>query len=100
VGIVDNNDVSSESRHVSDYITFRSHGRSFRLSRADVVRSLKGVDPEPVRTHGVDIGGSLYPIKQVFSIATGLDRLDFTSEVARRHLDHLGFSPVRIEGPL
>jgi len=31
----------------------------------------------------------------VFELATGLDRLDFTSATARRHLARLGFTLAR-----
>ena len=80
-----------------DSIAFTVRGRPLRLTQADVVGVMRGVEPEPIRAHGVDVAGQAYPVKQVFAAATGLDRLDFTSEVARRHLDHLGFELVRSE---
>jgi hypothetical protein len=76
-------------------IAFIVKGRPFRLSHADVVAAMKGVEPEPIRAHSVLVSGSAYPVKQVLAAATGLDRLDFTSEVARRHLEHLGFALTR-----
>lgn len=78
-------------------IAFTVNGRPFRLSHAEVMAVMRGVGPEPIRTHGVVVGRHSFPVKQVFAAATGLDRLDFTSEVARRHLDHLGFALVRWE---
>ena len=80
-----------------DSIAFTVKGRPFRLSQTDVVRVMRGVEPEPIRAHGVSVDGQTYPVKQVFAAATGLDRLDFTSEVARRHLEHLGFELMRAE---
>jgi hypothetical protein len=82
---------------VPDSIAFTVKGRPFRLTQADVVAVMRGVEPEPIRAHGVHVAGHAYPVKQVFAAATGLDRLDFTSEVARRHLDHLGFELMRAE---
>ena len=82
---------------MSDSIAFTVKGRPFRLSQADVVGVMRGVEPEPIRAHGVFVAGRAYPVKQVFAAATGLDRLDFTSEVARRHLEHLGFELMRAE---
>ena len=71
------------------------NGKTISLSRQGVIGSMKGVAPEAVRRHAVDIAGVLYPVNQVFSRATGLDRLDFTSAVARRYLIRLGFSVKR-----
>jgi len=59
---------------------------------------MRNVEPEPVRSHAVVVVGKRYPVKQVFAYSTGLDRLDFTSAVARRHLDRLGFELVRATG--
>ena len=80
-------------------INFTVNGRALELSRATVEASMKGVEPEPVRSHAVVVVGKRYPVKQVFAQATGLDRLDFTSAVARRHLDRLGFELLRASGP-
>lgn len=56
---------------------------------------MSGVEPETIRSHAVDVKGVSYPVKQVFAAVTGLDRLDFTSAVARRHLLNLGFRVER-----
>ena len=73
---------------------FILNGRSRTLTREDVERGLSGVHPEPVRQHGVDVGGVVYPVKQAFSAATGLPRTQFTSHIARRLLDRLGFRTI------
>lgn len=80
---------------MADTIEFTVNGKPFRLSRSAVTAALKGVDPEPIRAHGVEVGGKRYPVKQVFALATGLDRLDFTSAIARRNLGKLGFRLTR-----
>lgn len=67
-----------------------------RLKRTDVVRKLKGVAPGPIREHTVEIGGVLFPIKQAFACATGVDVLDFTTNQARRVFKRLGFEVTRV----
>ena len=79
----------------SDSISFIVNGSRIGLARKEVERMMKGVPPEPVRSLAVEIGGTLYPVKQVFEVVTGLDRLDFTSATARRHLAKLGFPVSR-----
>ena len=77
-------------------IDFIVNGRPLRLSRHRIEELMKGVPAEPIRRHVVLIRGIEYPVKQVFELATGLDRLDFTSATARRHLAKLGFQLSRV----
>lgn len=77
-------------------VTFVINGRSMRLSRDQVDATARRADPEPVRSHAVEINGRLYPPKQLFSLATGLDRLDFTTMQARTQLIRLGYTVVRV----
>lgn len=81
-----------------DEIDFKVNGVALRLSRKEVERAMKGVLPEPHQRHTVQVGGVRYPVKQVFALATGLDRLDFTSAIARRNLGKLGFELTRTNG--
>jgi hypothetical protein len=53
------------------------------------------VKSEEPRKHVVEIGGKLYPVKQVFAAVTKLDRLDFTTAQARTVLQRLGFKTFR-----
>lgn len=78
-----------------DVIEFVVNGRPLKLSHQAVVDAMKGVRPEPIRSHTVAVDGTQYPVKQVFAVATGLDRLDFTSAVARRQLARVGFEVGR-----
>ena len=87
-----------EDRHMPQRIDFKVNGIRFTLSREDVVAALDGVPPEPIRSHAVTIAGTHYPVKQAFAQATSLDRLDFTSAVARRNLGRLGFGLHRADG--
>jgi hypothetical protein len=70
-------------------------GKTFDLDRERVVGALAGSLPEPLRDHFVVIGGRRWPPKQVISLATGLDRADFTTHQARRILLRLGFPASR-----
>ena len=79
-------------------IDFTINGRPMTLARSTVELAMRGVSPEPVQSHAVEVGGVLFPVKQAFAKSTGLDRLDFTSAVARRQLDRLGFPLFRL-GP-
>lgn len=69
-------------------------GRQFEIDRVQVEAGLRGVQPEAVRTHGVRIGGKLYPVKQVLARVTGLSRADFNSHQARQVLKRLGLTVV------
>ena len=80
---------------MADQIDFVVNGAGVTLSRREVEKKMEGVAPEPVRSHAVVVSGVRYPVKQVFEAATGLDRLDFTSATARRHLGKLGFELAR-----
>jgi hypothetical protein len=77
---------------MADTIDFVVNGMPYQLSRADVITAAKKATPEPIRSHGVLIEGVEYPVKQVFQLATGIDRLDFTSQIARRQLGRLEFA--------
>lgn len=79
-------------------ITFVVNGTLLSLSRRDVESCTQDLTPEPIQRHAVEVGGTVYPVKQVFEAATGLDRLDFTSAVARRNLGRLGFVLRRVDG--
>jgi hypothetical protein len=80
---------------MAESIAFMVNGNRFTLTQQDVVAAMAGVQAEPVRSHSVRVGGVWYPVKQVFGRVTKLDRLDFTSAVARRNLARLGFELQR-----
>lgn len=81
---------------MADDLRFVVNGQAVRISREGVERAMEGIDPEPIRSHAVVVRGVRYPVKQVFATATGLDRLDFTSATARRHLANLNFKLLRV----
>jgi len=76
-------------------VQFVVKGKLIHLSRDAVLEAMAGVQPQPIRSHAVSVGGVWYPVNQVFAKATGLASRDFTSAVARRHLARLGFDLKR-----
>ena len=62
---------------------------------ADMVRSVaERHTPEASGRHKyyVSINGRRYPVKQLFSLATGIQRTEFITNEAVRHLKRLGFT--------
>lgn len=76
---------------------FRLSGQDVDLTSEAVLGALRDVAPEPIRSHAVLVNHQLYPAKQAVAVATGLDRLDFTTANARRVLQRLGFELVRVD---
>ena len=70
-------------------------GRRVNLRDEDVRSRLQGVDPGPLRVHVVDVNGVVFPVKEAFALATGLDPLDFNTNQARGALKRLGFTVTR-----
>lgn len=66
-------------------------GRSVDLERDAIVKRLRTVKPDPIRTHAVEVGGRLYPVKQAFAAVTGMHVLDFNTLQARSAFRRLGF---------
>ncbi|NYI71711.1 hypothetical protein GGQ54_002271 [Naumannella cuiyingiana] len=68
-------------------------GQSFELTPELVRSRLEGHAPENIRNYWVDIDGIRWPVKQVISLATGVeDRKRFRSQFSRRWLESLGFA--------
>ncbi|SNT49659.1 hypothetical protein SAMN05421812_107235 [Asanoa hainanensis] len=77
---------------------FVLNGLARDLDAATVTARLRDVAPEAVRKHGVRVAGIVYPVQQAFERALGLDRTEFTSHIALRHLRALGFEIVSGSG--
>jgi hypothetical protein len=71
------------------------NGQRFDLDPQQIVRAVSRALPEPIVDHYVVIEGRRFPPKQVITLATGLDRADFTTHHARRILRRLGFTAAR-----
>jgi hypothetical protein len=74
-------------------------GERIQLRKVDVLRAVHDGPLGLVRQHAVEIDKSLYPVKEVFARATGIDVLDFNTTQARAALRRLGFE-VRTVSPL
>ena len=77
------------------HVRFVVGGRELDLTADEVVRGMRGAEPEPIREHHVLIGDNTFPPKQVLAQATGWDRQTFTTMEALRVLKRLGFGPSR-----
>lgn len=75
---------------------FTVGGKRFQLTSDQVVSKLHGIAPGSVKSHGVEINGLTYPIKEALAHATGLDLLDFNTNQARSIFRRLGFKVVRV----
>ncbi|WP_147332037.1 DUF6884 domain-containing protein [Geodermatophilus marinus] len=70
---------------------FLLNGIRYALDTETVRTAVRGRTPDEGREHWVDVDGVRWPPKQVFALATGLDRGEFTSHTALRQLRRLGF---------
>lgn len=66
-------------------------GRELDLTADDVIRRMRGVEPETIREHFVVISDEAFPPKQALAQVTGWDRQTFTTMEATRVLSRLGF---------
>lgn len=71
-------------------------GQQVRITKEEVIKRLKGVEPGPIRAHAVKVQGRRYPVKEAFALTTGLDLLDFNTNQARSVFRRLGFELERI----
>jgi hypothetical protein len=78
--------------------SFTVSGRRIELTKERVESQLRKIEPDVIRTHAVEINGYMYPVKQAFAAATGLDTLDFNTDQSRRILKALGFRVARVTG--
>lgn len=74
-----------------DEVQFTINGATYELTREQVESTLARTAPAEVSTYSVEVSGSRFPVKQVISEVTGLQRSEFTSGQAQRVLTGLGF---------
>ena len=75
---------------MANQIRFILGSKAFIISK-DEIKKIEGIQPEPIRKYYIEIEEEQYPIKQVFSIITGLPLAAFTSQDAFRILRKFGF---------
>ncbi len=66
-------------------------GEEYDLTRHEVEHRMRGVEPEEIRKHVVEMLGTVYPPKQVFGTVARRPRTSFTTMEAQRVLTKLGF---------
>ncbi len=79
---------------MNSQFNFTVGGKAFAVSRDEIERKLKGVQPEPIRQYYVTVNGRDYPVKQAVEVYTGLLRSGFTTQDAIRILRKFGL-PLR-----
>ncbi len=67
-------------------------GRRRDITEQEVIGKMRGVEPEPIREHLVEIAGTAYPPKQVLEKVTDWNRRSFTSLEAVRVLSSVGLA--------
>lgn len=73
-------------------------GRTLDLDQEQVLRKMRGVEPEMIREHLVEVGETVFPPKQVLAVVTGWDRQTFTTMEANRVLARVGLTCRRPGG--
>ncbi len=66
-------------------------GDDYEFTRDDILRVARLHKPESITVYFVEIGGKMFPPKQLIRLATGT-RKDFDSTNARSALTRLGFT--------
>jgi hypothetical protein len=66
-------------------------GREFNMTKHQVEAKMRGEAPELIQKHVVEVGGTVFPTKQVLGHVTGWGRTTFTTMEAQRVLRRIGF---------
>jgi hypothetical protein len=66
-------------------------GRLLELDKETVERKMRDVLADTIQKHVVEIGGTVFPPKQVLAEVTGWERRSFTTAEAQRVLTKVGF---------
>ena len=70
--------------------TITIQGKTYRVTREDILQAAKSQSPERIKTYYVELNGKRYPVKQLLRIATGTTKF-FDSSSARSVLTKLHF---------
>jgi Holliday junction resolvase-like predicted endonuclease len=81
-------------------VRFTVNGRQIELTGEDVRHELQAVRPEPVHQYAIQIGSTLYPVKQALEVVSRVPRSEFTTQAARRVLAAVGFDVFADSGRL
>jgi hypothetical protein len=70
---------------------FTINQKEYRLERKDVEKRMRGIWPEPIAKYYIVVQGKNYPPKQVLSVVSKIDRVEFTTMGAHQILGKLGY---------
>lgn len=73
----------------------RVAGIKLNLSARQVEQRLAKVEPEPIHRYYTVVNGRRFPLKQVVSLVTDVNKAEITTQKARSILRHLGFGVHR-----
>lgn len=73
-------------------------GRDFSLTKDEIEFRMRGMEPETIQKHAVEVNGQLFPPKQVLGVVTGWERSSYTTTEAQRVLTKLGFACIEAPG--
>jgi len=82
---------------MADQISFTIAGKSYKLSREQVINAVKGIEPQKISKYAVKIGSKRYPPKQVVAEALNIPAIAFTTQYAYNILQRLDFE-VEVSG--
>ncbi len=78
-------------------LEFTINGQVYRLTRQQVIASVRGVIPLAIQRWAVEVDGRRFPVKQVLAEATRTHRMDFISHRACDILRRLGFPVIDVD---
>lgn len=65
--------------------------KTYKTSKEEIIKAMKGEDPKPIDTHFVIINNKRFSIKQVIEKALKIPLMGFTTMDAYRILENLKF---------
>lgn len=72
-------------------MAMKVRGRDWKWSKASVEQAMRDQVPDTIQKHVVEIGGTVFPPKQVVEHVSGWTRISFTTAEAQRVLTKIGF---------
>ena len=76
----------------------RFAGKKYEVDRQAIEKGLQGAEPENGRRFFIEIGGTLYPVKQAIGAAIGRPMVEIGTNVCYSTLRKLGFEVIDAGG--
>ena len=83
-----------------DETEFTMNGQAHRLTRAAVLKAMRGQIPGRIQTYAVDVEGVRFPVKQVLAQSLRVPVTTFVSTRAQDILTKLDFEVINVEDEL